>query len=212
MQAQDFRSVGAKTGVRGARYCEIFAVRRHGLQLESRVYNTFGLNDCSSADWSALDADALKKQLQVDGIVLNGPRYWMMDRIETNDLNGEVASLGGLQMRLVASMRVPLSRLAQGRSPYKETTIERTTAWIFVRGAPVFELTAPNGQTYVMQSYSQIVDTSLSQSDLPALAARLQLPTSWRYGSRILDEDLTLRALGKATIIQDDLQNTYQAR
>ena len=40
--------------------------------------------------------------------------------------------------------------------------------------------------------------------------SRLKLPPGWSYRSRILDQDLVASASGEATIIQDDLQNTYQ--
>lgn len=205
-------SIAAKSDVRGSRYGEVFAVARRGFQLESRVYNTFGLNDCPTARWNALDTEALTKELGVDGVVLNGPRWWLMDAIETPHVKQEIVTLGGLQMRLVASMRIPLSRLAKGRSPYTESTIQRTTSWLFRGGAPVFELTAADGRIYVMQSYSTAIDADLSQEQLPTLGGRLGLPAGWRYAMRILDEDLHLRVDGEAIILQDDLQNTYQVR
>jgi len=61
-----------------------------------------------------------------------------------------------------------------------------------------------------MQSYSQIVDPSLSLGQLKSLGGRLALPQGWEYRSRVLKEDLVLKAKGTATIIQDDLTNTYQ--
>jgi hypothetical protein len=61
-----------------------------------------------------------------------------------------------------------------------------------------------------MQSYSQIRDPELEIGDLRSLGGRLDLPRGWVYRSRVLKRDLTLRAQGSATIIQDDLTNTYQ--
>ena len=44
----------------------------------------------------------------------------------------------------------------------------------------------------------------------PALASRLKLPAGWRYEVMKPDTDLMLGAQGKATVVQDDLDDTYQ--
>ncbi len=72
------------------------------------------------------------------------------------------------------------------------------------------ELLAPNGRAYVMQAYAQIVDRGLTRSKLRGLGARLKLPAGWRYRTRTLRRDLALTTYGRTTVIQDELQNTYQ--
>ena len=94
--------------------------------------------------------------------------------------------------------------------PYRERTIERETRYIFKARQPVFLLVRPDGGRYAMQSYAQIVDKSLGYADLPKLGDRLKLPAGWRYETMTPDTDLMLGAQGKATVIQDDLDNTYQ--
>ena len=54
------------------------------------------------------------------------------------------------------------------------------------------------------------MDKTLSYADLPALGARLKLPSGWRYSSMVPDTDLVLGAQRQATIVQDELENTYQ--
>jgi hypothetical protein len=68
----------------------------------------------------------------------------------------------------------------------------------------------PDGVRYAMQSYAQMIDKSLTYDDLPALASRLKLPDGWRYETMTPDTDLLLGAQGKATVVQDDLDDTYQ--
>ena len=41
-------------------------------------------------------------------------------------------------------------------------------------------------------------------------ARKLKLPSGWRYSSMVPDQDLVLGAAGKATVVQDELENTYQ--
>ena len=40
--------------------------------------------------------------------------------------------------------------------------------------------------------------------------SRLKLPAGWRYEVMKPDTDLLLGAQGKATVVQDDLDDTYQ--
>ena len=61
-----------------------------------------------------------------------------------------------------------------------------------------------------MQAYAQIVDPRLTLANLPGPRPAAELPEGWRYRARRLRKRLVLNASGAATIIQDDLQNTYQ--
>ena len=61
-----------------------------------------------------------------------------------------------------------------------------------------------------MQAYALLIDKGLSYDDLPGLGARLKLPAGWRYESTVPATDLVLGANGAATIVRDDLEDTYQ--
>ena len=63
----------------------------------------------------------------------------------------------------------------------------RSTSW-----------STPDGTTYVMQSYSLVVDPRLTRSRLAQLGGRLQLPDGWRYRVRRLEEEWTLGVDGEA--------------
>jgi hypothetical protein len=94
--------------------------------------------------------------------------------------------------------------------PYRELTIDRDTIYRFKAGNPVFLLEGPDGSRYAMQAYAQIVDKSLDYAGLPALGSRLKLPSGWRYTTLTPETDLVLGAKGTATVVQDELENTYQ--
>ena len=42
------------------------------------------------------------------------------------------------------------------------------------------------------------------------LGAKLKLPSGWRYSSETPEQDIVAGAKGRATVVQDDLDNTYQ--
>src|ERR1700758_2462711 len=85
-------------GVRNARYCEIIPIVRKGLHLEAAVYNTLGLNDCPASAWSAITEDAMKQRFGAVTVLLNGPRYFLMDEITASGAtkSGETIEAGGL--------------------------------------------------------------------------------------------------------------------
>jgi hypothetical protein len=197
-------------GVRDARYCEIIPIVRDGLHLEATVYNTLGLNDCPADVWDSITEEAMKQRFGAITVLLNGPRYFLMDSITAEGATkaGEKIDAGGLALTERASIDVGLFDLLH--RAYRQTTIDRDTTYLFRAGSPIFMLEAPDGARYVMQAYAQIVDKTLTYNDLPALAARLKLPSGWRYTTMALEKDLVAGAAGKATVVQDDLENTYQ--
>jgi hypothetical protein len=149
--------VGERSNLRDARYCEVIVVTGRLNEMEGAVYNTIGLNDCPAEQWEALDPEQLKEEFRANEVILNGPRYFMMDENALVE-PGEVASFDGLEMRHLATIQLPAGSLIgdnlEGR-PYTENTIERETEYVFRAGQPVYELISPDEQVYVMQSYSQ---------------------------------------------------------
>jgi hypothetical protein len=197
-------------GVRDARYCEIIPVVRRGVHLLATVYNTLGLNDCPSELWDKITEPAMKKRFGAFKVVLNGPRHFVMDAIAAagDTAAGKTIDAEGLALTARATINVGLAGLRA--KPYGERTIDRETRYVFRANQPVFLLVRPDGVRYAMQSYAQMIDKSLTYDDLPGLASRLKLPAGWRYEVMKPDSDLLLGATGKAIVVQDDLDDTYQ--
>jgi hypothetical protein len=196
------------------RYCEVLYGKRNWLSLEVKVFNTQGLNDCPEDQWRKITKEALEKSIGASFVMLNGPRYWMMDEIlaagkTANDIR---ESFGGMEMSQRAVVKLSLMQQLFGRKHYKPNEITRTTNFIYKAGTTVYELTAPSGEVYVMQSYSQIINPKLNIDDLPKLGQSLKLPSGWVYSSRVLNQDLSLIAPGVAYVLQDNLENSYQRR
>jgi haloalkane dehalogenase len=195
-----------RTNLRNVRYCEIFVAKRHGMSATASVYNTVGLNDCPADKWNALNADKLKKELKAAAVIMNGPRYFIMDRNALLNPGG-VSNFDGLEMRLVAQLEL---KERQKRTPYTENTVDRQNQYVYERGKNVYQLAAPDGRVYIMQSYSQEIDKTLNEEGLQTLASRLKLPKGWQYRIKKVDDDLVVRnAAGKAHVIQDDFRNSY---
>ncbi len=208
-------------GLRAMRYCEVFLIGGDAVtkNLKAAFYNTTELNNeenardsCPAALWDRVDPEALKKQYRVLGVFKNGPRYWAMDWIELPV--GTQRDFDGVQARWMGRVSLPKGvNLAQkGSSAYKPTTVARKSRMGFSKGQPVFIVDSPDGVPWVMQAYSRIVDPKLAYEDLQTLDTKLKPAPGWKYRVKVLDADLEIHAVnGIARIVQDDLENTYDA-
>jgi len=196
--------------MRTMRYCEVLLVHVVDGQASADVYNSYPLNDCPAELWTKLDATTIASTEGVTLADLNGPRYWLMDRVDkqggTDGLTKK--DFGGIEMYRQAS--VAIGSLADAAKPYTPHEVDRGTVFTFDAGRTVYELTAPDGTTYVMQTWSQQKDPNLAEADLAGLGSRLQLPAGWSYRSRTLDAPLqVVTTTTKAKVLQDDLNNSY---
>ena len=191
----------------GLRYGEVLLVTMGEGGPEAAVYNSFPLNDCPAELWDVLDAEAIAKDHGAVAALLNGPRYWLMSSIE-KDTSGPqpTASFSGIDM--IQQAVVQLSSM--NPAPYSVNKVDRKAIFTFGAGRPVFELLDPEGQHWVMQTWSQTVDKNLTLDDLSGLASRLNLPEGWSYRTRTLSSPLRVDTTNRdAHVTQDDLANSY---
>lgn len=204
-----FWSVAAeKSNLRGQRYCEIIIPKSFS---DYAVYNTWGLNDCPQDIWSKITVSGVKKEMGVHFAHLNGPRYWVIDGFKNTTLiNPMTKTICGLPLREAGVLHISLFELLKSSSFYKEHIVARQTTWIFDAGKPVYELISPTNKVFVMQSYS-VQNTAQTPESLSQLGIKLNLPTGWKFKTGTLKKLELLQAIdNKATVIQDDLLNTYQ--
>ncbi|NNE74017.1 MAG: alpha/beta fold hydrolase [Acidimicrobiales bacterium] len=207
-----FSGVDPVGPLRDFRYCEMITLaglpNADGL-IEATVWNSMFLNDCPQDAFDAIDTAEVAADLGVTAAVKNGPRYWVLDAIaaEGATAGGEIYDFGGIEMRSSATVLVNPAN----RAPYSQTSVERDTVFSFFAGREVPILTDPHGNEYVMQSYSLEVDPELGLADVTEIGGDLGLPPGWTFEARFLDQQLdVVDQDGIATVVQDDLRNTYQ--
>ncbi len=198
----------------GDRYCEILLLGpASDGGIEAEVWGTQNLNTCPAESWEALDPAVIQAETGALSVSMNGPRVWLAPVSEASEMDlSDRQSFGDLEMRRLATVVLDPSDLEMERGPYIETTVVRTTTYLYEAGTEIYELTSPEGGVYVMQSMSQIVDADLTLDQLPGLGAALMLPDGWSYGVRVLDADLEMASEGAAVVLTDELQNAYQRR
>jgi hypothetical protein len=191
----------------GKRYGEVLLVRAGQSGPEATVYNTFPLNDCPAELWDKLDAKAIAAENRAVAALLNGPRYWLMSGIGKRDRDDlEHKSFGGLEMIRQATVKLA----SMNPAPYQPNRVDRKALFTFDAGREIYVLIDPDGQHWVMQTWSQTVDPTLSLVDLAGLASRLSLPAGWRYEPRMPTSTLRVDTTNRvASVTQDDLANSY---
>src|SRR4029079_13177327 len=90
------------THMRGKRYCEIFTVFLAPSPI-ARVNNTSGLNNCRQGWWDSLSTSEIEDETGSELVLLNGPRYWLMDKVKVTD-PGPIVDIAGKQLREVATI------------------------------------------------------------------------------------------------------------
>ena len=193
--------------LRGQRYGEVI-LDYEGDVARVEVFNSFLLNECPDELWQRLDPVMIARQYGATLAVLNGPRYWMMDGVaKVANLEPVVRDFGGIAMRRVATIELEGLLVS---NYYQERTVNRGALFLFDAGRPIHLLHSEVGRSYVMQAYCVGVDAGLNQVALTTLSERLDLPKGWSYETRVLDDELVVDTTNRfATVLQDELQNTY---
>lgn len=201
--------------LRDVRYCEVIPVTLQGDIATAWIYNTLGFNFCPPELWSMLTEEQVNQEYGSVAAKLNGPRYWVLDHIQSTGSEtstGMTFVFGGIEMGLRAKIETPVGQATVGEQFYVPNQVQRDTIWTYRAGRPIFVLTSPEGDVYIMQSYAQIVDKTLTYMQLPDLASKLSLPPGWSYSTQTLTEDLNLASNGLAFVVNDNLYNSYQRR
>ena len=204
--------------VRGLRYTEMFLIGGNAITkaLAANVYNTFGLNgggtagdSCPDALLDKVDVKSVKGQYGMLASFKNGPRRWTLDWFE--GATGKELDFGGMKARWVNWLDLKGLSTKPGEAAYKYITVTRHTKFGFDKGKPVFILEDPEGNSWVMKSFSLITHPDQKFEELGTLGSRLKLPPGWKFRAPVLEQDLILTPDkdGIAHITQDDFGNTY---
>ena len=202
----------------GHRYTEMFLIGGNAItkNLAANVYNTWGLNgsdttgdSCPAALLDKVDVKEMAKQYHMLAVFKNGPRIWTLDWIEVE--MGKELDFGGMKARWVNWLDLKGISTKPGAADYKNITVTRHTHFGFNKGTRISVLDDPDGNSWVMKSFSLITFPDQKFDEISTLGSRLTLPEGWKFRSVVLEQDLILTPdkTGTAHITQDNFGNTY---
>jgi hypothetical protein len=198
--------------VRGHQFCEVGLITGTSQDdAVANIWNTTGACDPTPEQFDALDADSIARENGALRAWLNPVRHWMFDRLDVLDV-GDNRTFGGITgtwMGVAGAATLD----AAVQSGYDPGYVCRNDAFTFSNGAEVYLLDAPDGEVFVMQSFTRHWDPTLSEDNLADLAGRLDLPDGWGFRTHVLDQDLEVTSSkvdNLAHVLQDNLHNVYQ--
>lgn len=199
---------GTRVDVRGTRYCEIIV---SDSWFRCAVYTTEGLNNCPDKYWRAITKKDAKKATGASRVMLEGPRFWAMDKIQTTPLiRVEEKRFKQLLTKKIAYIKITFQEIIAGTRPYYRHVVDLNNIFTYDAGKPVYELIDPKGRVFVMQSY-QLHHVQKTADDLSKLKRNLNLPQGWHFKTGILTQKEQLKTLNnKAVVLHDNLKNRYQ--
>ncbi|MCZ7529658.1 MAG: hypothetical protein M5U31_04545 [Acidimicrobiia bacterium] len=167
-------------------------------------YNCTGLSEAPPDQWEAIDADAAAQKFGAAMVIKNGPHWWACDSV-TLHMGTEVLEVEGIGFRWAANISVEIvsSGGLAANKRYDPAESSKEGELVYKAGRSVYELVAPGGEVYLMQSSAIEID------GFETLGDRLTLPDGWSYRSRTLDADFTYVMDGAVSVVMDDLGNVY---
>ena len=137
-------------------------------------------------------------------------RYWMMDMLRIY-LGNNVRNLDGLDTRFGAFTNSAPN--GSTSNAFKIASVTRNSTFYFDAGKPVFILDAPNGMTFIQQSWV----LSAGPFENPTIRSKLTLPSGWKWRTETLTKALTINGIpengttNQWKVVQDNLGDSYSA-
>ena len=175
-------------------------------------YNSTGTDVCTPEKFAALDKAQILKETGAREVFLNPSRRWMFDVLDVYE-DGIERTFGGIKMTWMGV--VPVSELEKGvtKGHYVPGYIYRNNQYTFKKGREIYILDAPDGEVFVMQSFTNFKQKEVDINNIRNLGSKLTLPPGWKFRSVVLDRDLIVnqkRTNNLAHVFQDDMLNAYQ--
>ena len=158
-----------------------------------------------------LDFEKIKKEYNLVGASLNGPKLWTPDWSEVEV--GVERDFNGIKAPWVAQLNMGDKPVAVSESaPYAPMTIARKSALGWKKGTTVLLLDDASGNTYVMKGFQVGIAPKYTYEQFVAAGQSQfkQLPKGWKFRVKTLDKELIeTPENGVATIMPDEFFNVY---
>src|ERR1700722_535748 len=199
--------------LRGRQFCEVGLITGAGEDnAVANVWNTTGACDPTAEQVNALDADALASENGVLRAWLGPVRQWVVDEIDVWEA-GDERMFGGITGNWMGAVEAATMTQTGIQGSYEPAYVYRGNAFSFHQGSEVYVLDAPDGEAFVMESFTRRQDPDLTEGNLAHLGRRLDLPDGWGFRTEVLERDMEVSSASHdnlAHMVQDNLHNVYQ--
>jgi haloalkane dehalogenase len=198
--------------MRGHKFCEVGLIT--GPDQDNAIadiWNTTGVCDPTPEQVDALDADAVARENGAMQAWLDPVRQWAADEIDVWEA-GEDRTFGDLTGTWMGAADAATMIQTAIQESYSPGYIYRNNTFKYRNGRQVYVLDAPDGESFVLQSFTRHWDQGLTEASLAHLGGRLDLPDGWGFRTEVLDRDLEISSSNEnlAHVLHDNLHNVYQ--
>jgi hypothetical protein len=199
--------------LRGRQFCEVGLLTGSGEDNAIvNVWNTTGASELTAEQLDALDANALARENGALSAWIGPVRHWVIDEIDVREA-GDDRRFGGVTGTWTGAMEAASMTPIGDQGSYDPGYVHCGSTFTFHRGSEVYVLDAPDGEAYVMESFTRRFDPELTEDSLAHLGGRLDLPDGWGFRTEVLERDMPVSTAGHdnlAHLVQDNLHNVYQ--
>ncbi len=198
--------------MRGYRFCEVGLIT--GTSQDNaitNIWNTTGACDPAPEQVGALEADTIARENGAVRAWLSPVRRWMCDRLDVREA-GDDKTFGAITGTWMGVAGAAALMQTAAECSYHPGYICRNATVTYGTGSKVYLLDAPDGEVFVLQSFTRHVDPALSEASIAHLSSRLDLPGGWGFRTETLDQDLEVSPNpdNLSHVLQDNLHNVYQ--
>ena len=171
--------------MRGYRFCEVGLITGTSQDnAVANIWNTTGVCDPTPEQVDALDPDTVARENGAVGAWLNPVRHWMADRLNVRESGADktFGDVAGAWTGVTSAATLT----ATEPGSYQPGYLYRDNTLTFSEGSEVYLLDAPDGEVFIMQSFTRHQDPGLSEDKLAHLSRRLNLPSGWGSGPKYL--------------------------
>lgn len=211
----------------GPFFCSFNVVEKKLTGIKISIFSTDRGTDCRESEYEKLTAVSISTQLQTfmkpSQIIKAGTHTPVMSA-DLSPLNVPYIEIGQLKFRKTAELSISYftffyryltdSRFQNGLIDLIFVPIKVTSVVYFLYnpGVRVYQLKSPDGRTYTMTTFTNLINSSLTLDGLINLAPSLELPPGWTFSTQVLDKQISIRtsvAFDETEYVRDNFGNFY---
>jgi hypothetical protein len=222
------KSVSEKSALgSNSSFCIFNVVEKKLTGIKVSIFSTDRLTGCEESEYQKLTAISISTQLQTfmkpAEIVKSGVHTPVMSK-DLSPVNEPYIDIGKLKFRKTGELSVsyftyfyryltdPRYRKGFTGLMFTPLKVSGVTFFIYNPGLRVYQLKSPDGKTFTMTTFSNLINASLTLDGLMNLAPSLELPSGWTFSTQVLDKQISIRSrvsLDEAEYVLDNMGNFY---
>jgi hypothetical protein len=190
------------------------------------VYSTYKVeNSCDAKyfyDITLASMDAQSNTFTQSHLTLRGSAHGYTMDVNLSPVTSKFFYVGKLRFSKTGEVRFSLIDGLRNNSwkvanvvnsSYREFSFNSQLHYIWNIGTLAHHLIAPNGDRFIMYTFTNQIATDLTRDNLINLGSRLNLPDGWSYENSLLTKTVTVYPTPatnfRSTVIFDDFNNFY---